>query len=122
MLKKQSTVRLGDPTPIRDLMYVDDHARSYITCLGNKCAIGEMFNFCTGKGITIKNLVEMIAEITEYHGEVVWDTIPRRPLDIKELVGDYSKAKESLGWSPKYSLREGVKMTVEYWRHTIAAP
>jgi GDP-mannose 4,6-dehydratase len=122
MLAKQSVVRLGDPTPIRDLMYVDDHARSYITCLGNEHAIGGVFNFCTGRGITIKNLVEMIAEITEYQGEIVWDTIPRRPLDIKELIGDYSKAKQSLDWSPKYSLREGLKTTVEHWRRTMPTP
>ena len=120
MLEKRREVKLGDPTPIRDLMYVDDHVQSYITCLGHKQAMGEVFNFCTGKGISIKNLVELIAEMTEYHGNIIWDTIPRRPLDIKELVGDYSKANRLLGWAPKHSLKEGLTKTIEYWRQHIA--
>lgn len=119
MLEKRDEIRLGDPNPIRDLMYVDDHVESYIACLGRKEAIGEIFNFCTGKGISIKELVKLIAELIGYKGEVRWNTIPARPLDIKELVGDYSKAKRLLGWSPRYSLQDGLKKTIEYWRKRI---
>jgi len=122
MLEKRREVRLGDPTPIRDLMYIDDHIRSYVTCLENKRAVGEVFNFCAGKGVSIKNLVELIAEMTDYHGGIIWDTIPRRPLDIRELVGDYSKAKRLLRWAPKYSLKEGLAKTIGYWRQHIVKP
>ncbi|MEM4297369.1 MAG: GDP-mannose 4,6-dehydratase, partial [Nitrososphaerota archaeon] len=121
MLERRSEVRLGDPTPVRDLMYVDDHVESYISCLGRKEAIGEIFNFCTGQGISIKALVDLIAELTDYKGQIIWGTIPARPLDIKNLVGDYSKAKRILGWSPRYSLREGLGKTIEYWRRRIEA-
>jgi len=113
---KGGPVRLGDPEPVRDMMYVDDHVNAYTTCLGNKKAIGELFNFCTGRGVTVKKLVEMAAGIAGYKGEIVWDAIPRRPLDIMYLVGDYSKAKSRLGWSTKYKLEEGLKLTVEHWR------
>ena len=109
-------VRLGDPDPIRDLMYVDDHANSYLTCLANKKAIGEIFNFCTGKGWLIKDLAEKIAIKTNYNNKIVWSTVPQRQLDIKELVGDYSKANKLLGWSPKYDLDKGLDLTVDYWK------
>ncbi len=116
MLQKK-TVELGDPTPIRDFMYVNDHVNSYLTCLGNEKAIGEIFNFCTGRGVSIAQLAELIKELTDFKGDVVWDTIPKRPLDITVLVGDYSKAKQLLGWEPEFTLEEGLRLTIDFWRN-----
>jgi len=113
------TVMLGDPSPIRDFQFVEDHVSSYLTCLGNKNAIGEAFNFGTGKGISVKQLVDMITEMTSFKGEVVWNSVPSRPLDIKELVSDSAKAKNTLGWEPKFTLEEGLKLTVDYWEKSL---
>lgn len=113
------TVKLGDPTPIRDLQYVNDHVNSYLTCLNNPKAVGEIFNFCTGEGVTIKHLVDLIAKLTDFEGEIFWNTIPARPLDIKELVGDYSKAKRLLGWKPKFTLEEGLRLTMDFWDNKL---
>lgn len=110
------TVRLGDPTPIRDLMYVDDHVNAYLTCLDNEKAKGEVFNFCTGKGVTIKELVELIGKLLNFDGEVIWNAIPARPLDIKKLIGSYEKAKRMLGWEPRYTLEEGLSKTISFWK------
>ena len=113
-------VELGDPNPIRDFMYVEDHLKAYLTCLDEERAIGQTLNFCTGQETTILKLVEIIGRLTGYEGEVVWNTVPKRPLDIDVLVGDYSKAKRLLGWKPKYSLEDGLGLCVEYWRDKIA--
>jgi nucleoside-diphosphate-sugar epimerase len=113
------TVKLGDPTPERDLMYVDDHADAYLACLGNTKAIGEIFNFATGEKITVKALVEKMKELTGFRGDVLWDTIPRRPLDIQVIYGDASKARSVLGWQPKVSLEEGLRMTIDFWRKKL---
>lgn len=116
---KENVVRLGDPTPVRDFLYVDDHVNSYMTCLGNEKAIGEIFNFSTGYGTSIEQLVNLIKELTDYKGEIVWNTIPKRPLDITKLVGDFSKAKNLLGWKPKYTLKEGLELTIKYWKEKL---
>ncbi len=118
MLQKK-TVRLGDPTPIRDFMYVNDHVNSYLTCLGNRKAIGEIFNFCTGRGVSIAQLAELIKELTDFKGDIVWDTIPKRPLDIAALVGDYMKAKQLLGWNPEFTLETGLKRTIDFWENRV---
>lgn len=115
MLRKK-IVRLGDPTPVRDLVYVDDHVNSYLTCLNNKKAIGEVFNFCTGCGVSIAGLVEILTDLTGINAEVLWNTIPERPLDIACLIGDHSKAKQVLGWQPKFTLKEGLRLTVDFWK------
>jgi nucleoside-diphosphate-sugar epimerase len=119
MLQKKA-VRLGDPTPIRDFMYVNDHVNSYLTCLGNAKAIGGIFNFCTGRGVSITQLAELIKELTDFEGDVVWDTIPKRPLDIAVLVGDYSKAKQLLGWKPQFTLEEGLRLAIDFWRNNLS--
>jgi len=109
------TARLGDPTPIRDFEYVDDHVNGFLTCLEKpEETIGQVFNFCTGRGISIKELIELISELTDFNGEIVWNTIPARPLDIKVLVGDYSKAKRLLNWEPKYQLEDGLKLCIQH--------
>ena len=113
-------VRLGDPTPTRDLMYVDDHINAYLTCLNNEKAIGEIFNFCTGEGITIGKLVDLLVKLVGFDGKVIWGTIPARPLDIQKLVGSYEKAKRALGWRPKYTLEKGLKLTIEHWKNKLA--
>jgi len=113
---KEKVVRLGDPTPVRDLMYVDDHVDAYLTCLKNEKAVGGVFNFCTGHGVSIAQLVDNIKELANFKGEVVWNTIPKRPLDIDKLVGTYSKAEKLLGWKPKFPLNKGLRLAVDYWK------
>lgn len=112
-------VELGDPRPTRDLLYVDDHISAYLACLGNPKAVGETFNFCTGRSVTIKQLAQMTSRICKFKGELRWQQIPSRPLDIMELVGDYSKARRVLGWKPKYTLEEGLELTANSWRATL---
>jgi nucleoside-diphosphate-sugar epimerase len=113
------TVKLGDPTPERDLIYVEDHADAYLACLDNPKAIGEAFNFATGDKITVKALAEKLKELTGFRGEILWNTIPRRPLDIQVMYGDASKAKSVLGWQPKVTLEEGLRRTIDFWRRQL---
>lgn len=115
------TVKLGDPTPVRDFLYVDDHVDAYLTCLDNEKAKGGVFNFCTGRGVSIKELAELIAKLVGFEGEISWSTIPARPLDIQKLVGSYEKAKRVLGWEPKYTLEEGLKKTISFWKGKLSA-
>ncbi len=113
---KSDTVRLIDPSPVRDWMYVDDHVSSYLACLGNDKTIGATFNFCTGRGISIKDTVELISSLMNYKGNIVWGTSPRRPTESRVIIGNNQKAKRVLGWEPRYPLEEGLKATIAYWR------
>ncbi|HXX44372.1 MAG TPA: GDP-mannose 4,6-dehydratase [Candidatus Acidoferrales bacterium] len=113
-------VKLGDPTPERDLLYVDDHVDAYLTCFAKpQVSIGEVFNFCTGEKLTVKALAEKMRAITAFRGQILWDTIPRRPLDIQILYGDSTKAKSVLGWEARISLDEGLRRTADFWRKKL---
>jgi len=115
------TVKLGDPTPERDLLYVDDHVEAYLACLARpQASIGQAFNFCTGEKLTVRELADKMRPITGFKGQILWDTIPRRPLDIQVLYGDSSKAQSVLGWEAKVGLDEGLRRTADFWRKKLA--
>lgn len=113
MLNGEKQVCLGDPEPVRDFVYLTDHVEGYVKALGTKEAIGESFNICTGEGVKICDLAEKCRELTDFKGDIVWGTIPSRPLDIMTLIGDNMKAKNVLGWRPTVGLEEGLKLTIE---------
>lgn len=107
-------VRLGDPTPIRDWLYVDDHVNAYLTVLHNReKSLGELFNISTNTSYTVKETAEKIAQLTGYKGDILWNAIPRRPLDIIDHRLDSSKMRQTLGWKSEYSLEDGLKKTID---------
>lgn len=117
-----NTVKLGDPTPERDLLYIDDHVDSYLICFAKpQASIGQPFNFCTGERLTVQALADKMRAMTGFRGQILWDTIPKRPLDIQVLYGDSAKAKSVLGWEAKVSLDEGLRRTADFWRKKLAA-
>ena len=111
MLTKDK-VYLIDPEPIRDWMFVDDHVNAYLTCLENPKAIGQTFNFCTGFGYSIKETADMIADLIDFKGEIIWNSAPKRPAESKVIIGDNTKARHVLGWCPLVELKEGLQRTI----------
>lgn len=118
MLKQQETVRFGDPTPIRDFIYSDDLLDAYIKATeSNSDEIhGEPMNVSTGKGISILDLAQKIAQKTNYKGKIEWNCFPKRAMEIKNLTMDNTKAKNLLKWNLKYSLDEGLDKTIDWWK------
>jgi GDP-L-fucose synthase len=71
-------------------------------------------NLGTNFEISIKDLVELICELMDFSGEIVWETEqpngqPRRCLDT-------TKAKEAFNFTAKVDLRQGLKNTIEWYR------
>lgn len=116
---KGGDVTLGDPNTVRDWVYVDDHVNGYLRALGNKNAIGQILNIGTGKAYTTKETADIIAKMIGYKGRIKWNTTPKRPLDAAFLIGDSAKAKRLIGWEAQYTLEEGLKKTIEYWRGAV---
>ena len=112
---KGDVVRLGDKSTVRDWIYVDDHVDAYVKALGNKKAVGQVIQICSGKGYTTEETAKIIAKLIGFKGRIVWDSTPRRPLDAKVLIGDNLRARRLIGWKPKYTLQEGLKKTIKYW-------
>ncbi|WP_330203844.1 GDP-L-fucose synthase [Cyanobacterium sp. Dongsha4] len=103
----------GDGSPTREFLYSNDAARGIV--MGTQMYdSSEPINLGTNFEISIKDLTELICELMEFDGELVWETDkpngqPRRCLDT-------TKAKETFGFTAKMNLREGLKRTIEWYR------
>ena len=105
----------GDGSPKREFLHVDDLAEA-LNIIMERYDDEEIINVGTGEDITIKELAEMIVEVTGYENEYEWDTSKRNGTLRKVL--DVDKIK-SLGWEPEIGLREGLESTYEWYKKSI---
>ena len=73
-----------------------------------------MFNIASGKRISVNELANEIMEIVGIRLKPIYDK-PREG-DIKDSLGDISRAQEKIGYELRYSLGEGLKETIEYFK------
>jgi UDP-glucose 4-epimerase len=102
--------RVGDGTQRRDWVYVTDIARAFLAAATTEKA-QEVFNVGTGNPQTVNRLIELLG------GETV--PLPKRPGEPDCTWADITKIRHELGWEPKVTLEEGVKImlaNIEYWR------
>ena len=99
----------------REFIYVEDAAEGIILA-AERYHKPDPVNIGAGFEITIKDLVELIAKLTGFHGAITWDTSqpdgqPRRMLDV-------SKAEEEFGFKAKTSFEEGLIRTIDWYLST----
>jgi GDP-L-fucose synthase len=102
----------GDGSPTREFLYVEDCAEGLILA-ADRYDGPEPVNLGTGVETSIRELAEMIGDLTGFDGEIVWDTSmpngqPRRSLDA-------SRAHELFGFDAQTSLREGLERTIAWY-------
>ena len=103
----------GTGSPTREFFYVDDAAQG-ILLAAERYNESQPVNLGSGMEISIKDLVSLIARLTGFEGEVVWDDSkpdgqPRRCLDT-------SKAEQLFGFKATTAFEEGLRKTVEWYR------
>ena len=99
----------GDGSALREFLYVDDLANLCVFLMNNYSG-DETVNAGTGKELSIKELVELVAEVTGYNGEIRWDTT--KPNGTPRKLLDVSKA-EKLGWKYRTELKDGIRLAYE---------
>lgn len=103
----------GTGVASREFLYSEDTAVAIIA-MAEKVNETGPFNLGTGTETTIKELVETIARLTDFNGEIVWDT--SKPDGQPRRFYDMSKFKEAVGYVPDTTIEEGIKKTIEWYR------
>lgn len=104
----------GDGTPIRDFIYSKDVARGMM--LAVEKGINVPVNLGSGTGITIKELAETVAKMAPGGPvKIIWDKDKPKG-DAKRLM-DMGRAKKLLGFKPQYSLEQGIRETIDWYRN-----
>jgi len=117
----------GTGTPRREFLHVNDLADACVFLMNhfdippstsNLQPLSSFINIGVGKDITIRELAELIGEIEDFKGEIIFDHskpdgTPRKLLDVKRL--------EALGWKPKIGLREGLEETYKWYLKKVTS-
>ncbi len=102
----------GDGTPVREFLYVKDAADAIVKAIDLEHD-SDPVNIGTGVGTTIRELADLIKKFTRSPCEIHWDTT--KPKGAMRKVLDIGRMREKLGWSPKYSLKEGLSETISWY-------
>ncbi|MBM4276293.1 MAG: NAD-dependent epimerase/dehydratase family protein [Deltaproteobacteria bacterium] len=107
----------GDGHILRDFLYVDDLVGCFLQVAACPTAFGEVFNVGTGVPISFIDLAKKIVEVAG-SGKAAFTefTKERKEVEPGDYYADISKARKVVGWTPKISLEEGLRKTVEFYR------
>lgn len=102
----------GTGKPIREFLYVEDCAEGILraTELYND---SKPVNIGTGVGTSIRELVELIRELTGFKGELRWNA--EKPDGQMRKLLDVMRMKKELNWQPPTSLRDGLRKTIDWY-------
>jgi GDP-L-fucose synthase len=108
----------GDGTPTREFLFVEDCAEG-IRLAAERYDGADPVNLGTGEEISIRDLASLVADLTGFDGEILWDTSrpngqPRRKLDT-------TRAEELFGFRARTLLREGLEKTVAWYAQQAPA-
>ena len=116
VLSNMPPIIYGDGEQTRDYTYIDDIVDAYDIILNNK-PIREPINFGTGKEIKIIDLANEIIELCGKKGNIKPVHVEPRPGEVQRLIANISKAKELLGWKPNYTIEEGLKKFIDWYKN-----
>jgi GDP-L-fucose synthase len=105
----------GTGSPRREFLHVDDLAEAVLVSM-ERYDDDQILNVGVGSDVTVKELAEIVAATTGFHGEITWDQ--SKPDGTPQKVLDVSRIRE-LGWSPKISLRDGIIQTLDWYRESL---
>ena len=118
--KREAVIHVGNLDAVRDFTDVRDMVRGYWLAT-QKAEPGEVYNLASGRGITIRELLDQLLALSDAEVEIKTDPDRLRPSDVEVLLGDYSKFHQATGWEPEIPFETTLKDTIDYWRQRIAS-
>ncbi|HSA14756.1 MAG TPA: GDP-mannose 4,6-dehydratase, partial [Spirochaetota bacterium] len=116
--KKEGVLMTGDLSVIRDFLDVRDVVVAY-DLLFSRGITGEIYNICSGNGISLMDVIAMISDIAGVSIHTETDKSLLRPTDNKIVFGSNAKIQEHTGWAPSISLKQSLTDVLQYWEHVL---
>lgn len=118
------SVKVGCLTTVRDFTFVEDTVAAFLA-IGEAPAIefGRAYNAGTGRAVSIGEMVDLVAGITDCTKPIEHEAERLRPgaSEVLVLQADSSRLARDAGWQPSIDLAEGLARTVSWWRHRLAS-
>jgi nucleoside-diphosphate-sugar epimerase len=117
LLSSQQPVIYGDGEQSRDFTYIANVVEANMLAAETSKGIGEVINIANGQRITLNELLAEVKGLTGKSG-IVADYQPARSGDVRHSLADISRAREFLGFEPRVTLREGLELTIDWWKRS----
>lgn len=101
--KQGGRLSMGNVSPVRDYLHVADAVGAYALLL-ERGQSGEIYNVCSGRGTTVKELAERVLNRVGVSAAIVEDPALVRPTEVPILIGDNQKLRDATGWKPQRTI------------------
>jgi len=118
LLSGKNEIKLGSLHPTRDFLYVKDTVEGFLEILACDKATGEEINIATQTEISMGDLAGKLVKLTGSGARIVEDAARIRPQksEVERLMGKNEKIMKLTGWKPAFTLDEGLKETIEWFK------
>lgn len=116
--KRDPVIYVGNLEAVRDFTDVRDVVRAYALSL-ERCDPGEVYNIASGKGIKIRDMLDMLVALSNADLKIEQDPTRLRPSDVELLIGSSEKFQKKTGWKPEIPFDKTMKDLLNYWREKI---
>jgi nucleoside-diphosphate-sugar epimerase len=118
LLNGHKSIKLGDLTPTRDLLFVKDTVEGFVAIAKSDALIGHDCNIATQSEITVGDLAQGLIDLINPEATIQTDEERLRPAksEVFRLFGSNEKIMKYTDWRPKYDLKAGLAETVEWFR------
>jgi GDP-4-dehydro-6-deoxy-D-mannose reductase len=113
--KRAPVIEVGNLDIVRDYTDVRDVVRAYIMAM-DKGLSGDVYNICSGRGRTIREMLDVLLSYSDIKPEIRIDEARVRAYDAPAQVGDCSKFEKATGWKPEIAFEQTLRDILEYWR------
>ncbi|WP_077597051.1 NAD-dependent 4,6-dehydratase LegB [Oceanobacillus kimchii] len=121
LLSGEESIKLGSITPTRDFNYVKDTVNGFLEIAKSNRTIGEEINIATQKEISIGELAEELIRQINPNAKIITDDQRLRPekSEVNRLLGSNDKIKTLTNWQQKYTFKEGLSETIEFFKDNL---
>lgn len=105
----------GDGTVERDFVYISDVAQAFVAALSH-AGPSSVINIGAGQAVSLNRIIEEVRTATGC--SIAVDYQPDRQIDVGRSLLCIDRAKDELGWTPKVTLQEGMRLTARWWTRT----
>jgi dTDP-glucose 4,6-dehydratase len=111
-------IRLGSLDPLRDFNYVANTVDGFVAAASAPGVEGDVFNIGSGREISIGDLAGLVTSLVGRNVPVASEARRERPLEseVNRLQAGSAKAAAKLGWTPRVSLEDGLRLTIDWIR------
>ena len=116
--KQDPVISVGNLDSSRDWTDVRDMVKAYLLAV-EKCDPGEVYNICTGRGVKVADMLNLLLSYSKVKVEIRPDPSRMRPSDVPVLVGDNSKFVKKTGWIAQIPFEKTMEDLLSYWRERV---